>query len=177
MKNWESLELITGNRFCFVCRNFMNDSFRTDVFVRYSPETIGCTCIFLSARQLGVGIIFSLFLVKGCFSGSCCTDWQEQNGLSLWLTTNKSFKMECVHSRDQRPYWSFETKGRFCIKIEFNSQKIGLLLQHGRCSFVLLLQHGYRDVMWTHSIHCVCVVCHRFAYQPDHPGGSYLVQS
>ena len=34
--------------------------------------------------------------------------------------------MECVHSRDQRPYWSFETKGRFCIKIEFNSQKIGL---------------------------------------------------
>ena len=61
-------------------------------------------------------------------------------------------RMECVHSRDQRPYWSFETKGRFCIKIEFNSQKIGLLLQHGRCSFVLLLQHGYRDVMWTHSI-------------------------
>lgn len=34
--------------------NFMNDSFRTDVFVRYSPETIGCACIFLSARQLGI---------------------------------------------------------------------------------------------------------------------------
>ena len=35
-------------------RNFMNDSFRTNVFVRYPPETIGCACIFLSARQLGV---------------------------------------------------------------------------------------------------------------------------
>ena len=32
----------------------MNDSFRTNVFVRYPPETIGCACIFLSARQLGV---------------------------------------------------------------------------------------------------------------------------
>ena len=37
-----------------------------------------------------------------------------------------------VRSRDQRPYWFFETKGIFCIKIEFNSQKTGLLLQHGR---------------------------------------------
>jgi len=32
----------------------MNDSFRTNIFVRYPPETIGCACIFLSARQLGV---------------------------------------------------------------------------------------------------------------------------
>ena len=55
--------------------------------------------------------------------------------------------IEGVRSRDQRPYWLFETKGRFCIKIEFNSQKTGLLLQHGRRSFVLLLQHGRRDVM------------------------------
>ena len=50
--------------------------------------------------------------------------------------------VECVCSCDQWPYWLFETKGRFCIKIEFNSQKTGLLLQHGRC-----------DVKWTHSIH------------------------
>lgn len=57
--SFEGLEScgITSNSFCFLCRNFMNDSFRTDVFVRYSPETIGCACIFLSARQLGVGII------------------------------------------------------------------------------------------------------------------------
>lgn len=32
----------------------MNDSLRTDVFVRYPPETIACACIYLSARQLQV---------------------------------------------------------------------------------------------------------------------------
>ncbi|XP_022111330.1 cyclin-L1-like [Acanthaster planci] len=34
--------------------NYMNDSLRTDVFVRFMPETIACACIFLSARQLNV---------------------------------------------------------------------------------------------------------------------------
>src|SRR5437016_2562720 len=34
--------------------NFMNDSLRTDVFVRYQPETIACACIFLSARKLRI---------------------------------------------------------------------------------------------------------------------------
>ena len=32
----------------------MNDCLRTNVFVRYSPETIACACIYLSARVLGV---------------------------------------------------------------------------------------------------------------------------
>uniref|UniRef100_A0A182NRY6 Cyclin-like domain-containing protein n=1 Tax=Anopheles dirus TaxID=7168 RepID=A0A182NRY6_9DIPT len=31
--------------------NFMNDSFRTDVFVRHQPETIACACIYLTARK------------------------------------------------------------------------------------------------------------------------------
>lgn len=31
--------------------NFMNDSLRTDVFVRYNPESIACACIYLSARK------------------------------------------------------------------------------------------------------------------------------
>merc|ERR1719402_1301718 len=34
--------------------NFMNDSLRTDGFVRYQPETIACACIYLSARKLGI---------------------------------------------------------------------------------------------------------------------------
>lgn len=34
----------------------MNDSLRTDIFVRYSPETIACSCIYLSARLLQVGL-------------------------------------------------------------------------------------------------------------------------
>ena len=34
--------------------NFMNDSLRTDCFVRYQPETIACACIYLSARKLAI---------------------------------------------------------------------------------------------------------------------------
>ncbi|KAL5015182.1 hypothetical protein ScPMuIL_009452 [Solemya velum] len=34
--------------------NYMNDSFRTDVFVSYDPETIACACIYLAARQLQI---------------------------------------------------------------------------------------------------------------------------
>ncbi|CAB0034875.1 unnamed protein product [Trichogramma brassicae] len=32
--------------------NYMNDSLRSDVFVRYEPETVACACIYLSARQI-----------------------------------------------------------------------------------------------------------------------------
>ncbi|XP_046579475.1 cyclin-L1-like isoform X2 [Haliotis rubra] len=34
--------------------NYMNDSFRTNVFMKYQPETIACACIYLAARQLQV---------------------------------------------------------------------------------------------------------------------------
>merc|ERR1719232_76926 len=36
--------------------NFMNDSLRTDGFVRYQPETIACACIYLSARKLNIAL-------------------------------------------------------------------------------------------------------------------------
>ncbi|XP_053307653.1 cyclin-L2 isoform X2 [Spea bombifrons] len=32
----------------------MNDSLRTDVFVRFNPETIACACIYLAARTLEI---------------------------------------------------------------------------------------------------------------------------
>ncbi|KAM3920873.1 cyclin-L2 isoform 1-T1 [Leptodactylus fuscus] len=34
--------------------NYMNDSLRTDVFVRFHPETIACACIHLAARTLEI---------------------------------------------------------------------------------------------------------------------------
>lgn len=34
--------------------NYMNDGLRTDIFVKYDPETIACACIYLAARQLKV---------------------------------------------------------------------------------------------------------------------------
>lgn len=52
----------------------MNDSFRTNVFVRYPPETIGCACIFLSARQLGV-----------------CNEGKNVALLDVWFTILKTF--------------------------------------------------------------------------------------
>ncbi|XP_077313749.1 cyclin-L2 isoform X1 [Lithobates pipiens] len=36
--------------------NYMNDSLRTDVFVRFNPETIACACIYLAARTLEIGL-------------------------------------------------------------------------------------------------------------------------
>ena len=36
----------------------MNDSLRTEVFVRYDPETIACACIYLSARLLQVSAYY-----------------------------------------------------------------------------------------------------------------------
>ena len=32
----------------------MNDSLRSNVFVRFAPETIACACIYLSARYLSI---------------------------------------------------------------------------------------------------------------------------
>ncbi|KAF7239315.1 Cyclin-L1 [Varanus komodoensis] len=34
--------------------NYMNDSLRTDVFVRFHPESIACACIYLAARTLQI---------------------------------------------------------------------------------------------------------------------------
>eukprot|EP00794_Sanderia_malayensis_P015021 gene15021-16571_t len=34
--------------------NYMNDGLRTNVFLKYAPEKIGCACIFLAARTLKI---------------------------------------------------------------------------------------------------------------------------
>lgn len=50
---WEEMVLC----FCMLlvsCRNYMNDSLRTNVFVRFQAETIACACIYLAARALQV---------------------------------------------------------------------------------------------------------------------------
>lgn len=39
----------------------MNDSLRTNVFVRFQPETIACACIYLAARALQVGACIYIY--------------------------------------------------------------------------------------------------------------------
>ncbi|XP_046973297.1 cyclin-L1 [Vanessa cardui] len=34
--------------------NYMNDALRTDVFMRFPPETIACACIYLTSRKIGL---------------------------------------------------------------------------------------------------------------------------
>ncbi|XP_043268670.1 cyclin-L1 [Venturia canescens] len=51
------------------CWNYMNDSLRSDVFLRYHPETVACACIYLGARQLQLPlptlpVWYSLFKVN-----------------------------------------------------------------------------------------------------------------
>lgn len=48
------LELEKHHNMMQMAWNFMNDSFRTDVFVRYQPETIACACIYLTARKQNI---------------------------------------------------------------------------------------------------------------------------
>ncbi|XP_050414374.1 cyclin-L1 isoform X1 [Patella vulgata] len=50
------LECQQNKRLVQCAWNYMNDSFRTDVFVRYHPETIACACIYLAARQLQIAL-------------------------------------------------------------------------------------------------------------------------
>ena len=49
----------------------------------------------------------------------------------------RAFHIERFNSRDQRPYWLTETKENVCIKIDFNSRRIGLVHQYGRRFFNL----------------------------------------
>ena len=51
------------------CWNYMNDSLRSDIFVRYEPETIACACVYLGARYLQIPLPsnpawYSLFKVS-----------------------------------------------------------------------------------------------------------------
>lgn len=41
----------------FISRSYMNDGLRTDIFLRYRPETIACACIHLAARTIDEPIV------------------------------------------------------------------------------------------------------------------------
>nr|XP_003218264.3 PREDICTED: cyclin-L1 isoform X1 [Anolis carolinensis] len=74
--------------------NYMNDSLRTNVFVRFQPETIACACIYLAARALQIPLPnrphwFSLF-------GTTEEDIQEICLTTLKLYTRKKPNYELL---------------------------------------------------------------------------------
>ncbi|XP_048037828.1 cyclin-L1-like isoform X1 [Megalobrama amblycephala] len=73
------LECEKNTRLLQIAWNYMNDSLRTDVFLRFSAETVACACIFLSARVLQIPLPdqppwFSLFGTseQDLIEISCC---------------------------------------------------------------------------------------------------------
>ncbi|XP_050956575.1 cyclin-L2-like isoform X1 [Labeo rohita] len=48
------LECEKNSKLVQMAWNYMNDSLRTDVFLRFRAETVACACIFLSARVLQI---------------------------------------------------------------------------------------------------------------------------
>lgn len=100
------------------CRNYMNDSLRTNVFVRFQAETIACACIYLAARVLQVQNLSSplsvfiycqdLVLISVCFSDI------------VTLSADLVPAVWCHGGRDQRHMYNHievvhKKKGQICF--------------------------------------------------------------
>ncbi|CAK9302225.1 unnamed protein product [Gordionus sp. m RMFG-2023] len=48
----QTLECEKNQRLVQIAWNYLNDSYKTNVYVRFQPPSIACACIFLSARHL-----------------------------------------------------------------------------------------------------------------------------
>ncbi|XP_026053021.1 cyclin-L2-like isoform X2 [Carassius auratus] len=92
------LECEKNTRLLQMSWNYMNDSLRTDVFLRFSAETVACACIFLSARVLQIPLPdrppwFLLF-------GASEEDLMEISGCVLRLYTLQSSPAENQKNHD-----------------------------------------------------------------------------
>ncbi|KAM4651894.1 cyclin-L2 isoform 2-T2 [Discoglossus pictus] len=91
--------------------NYMNDSLRTDVFVRFNPETIACACIYLAARTLEIALPnkphwFLLF-------GATEEDIKEVCFQILRLYTRKKVELPMLESKvEKRKIYIEEAKAK-----------------------------------------------------------------
>nr|XP_028596692.1 cyclin-L2 isoform X1 [Podarcis muralis] len=86
--------------------NYMNDSLRTDVFVRFHPESIACACIYLAARTLEIPLPnrphwFLLF-------GATEEEIQEICTKILQLYTRKKVDLAILESRVEKKKLAIE---------------------------------------------------------------------
>ena len=70
----------------------MNDSLRTNVFVRYSPETIACACISLAARQLQVINALEWLVFARIDGNSDCLQIPLPQKPAWWLLFDAEYK-------------------------------------------------------------------------------------
>uniref|UniRef100_H3BHZ3 Cyclin L2 n=1 Tax=Latimeria chalumnae TaxID=7897 RepID=H3BHZ3_LATCH len=80
--------------------NYMNDSLRTNVFLRFCPETIACACIYLAARTLKIPLPnrphwFLLF-------GASENEIQEICTKILLLYTRKKVNLKYLESKVEK---------------------------------------------------------------------------
>ncbi|KAK7136499.1 hypothetical protein R3I93_016735 [Phoxinus phoxinus] len=121
------LECEKNTRLLQIAWNYMNDSLRTDVFLRFSAETVACACIFLSARVLQIPLPekppwFLLFGVseEDLIEISCCilrlytlqcdslTALQQQvEETRLKLASKPGAKVFATHTPTHEPAASF----------------------------------------------------------------------
>ena len=122
-----------------IFRNYMNDSLRTDVFVRYQPETVACACIYLTSRKLNISLPkspawFTIFRVSEEDIQDVCfrilrlykrpkVTMTPPSALTYLFTLLMRLTFLHIHSRYSKSahwYWATKTQMPFlCISLVF----------------------------------------------------------
>ncbi|RWS27137.1 cyclin-L1-like protein, partial [Leptotrombidium deliense] len=105
--------------------NYMNDSLRTDVFIRYSPETIAVSCIYLSSRVLRIPLPskpawFEIFGVKEAEIQTVCR-------MILYLYTRgqpNQEELEEIVNNLKKEYEKMKQKARGLLENGTNANKL-----------------------------------------------------
>ena len=117
------------------------------VFVFLSEASFshnGSVCRYL-------GVISKYFHTREDYMGHLHAMQEDPHNRAIfWI---QLIRIERFHSRGQHLFKFIGTKESVYIWKEFNSHRIGLEHQHGRCFIVLEHQHGRYDVMWKRCIH------------------------
>lgn len=80
----------------------MNDSLRTNVFVRFQPETIACACIYLAARALQVSGVLPFC---GCLLLEVPFQEDSENACSVSHDLQLRFLLHFQIPLPTRPHW------------------------------------------------------------------------
>ena len=95
----------------------MNDSLRTDVFVRYPPETVAVACIYLSARKLRVPLPGG-----GGGGGGDDASWLDVLGVEEDDIKDCCYRMICLYNRKKVRHRQSHSHKHVFIKVSLSLQ-------------------------------------------------------